>query len=317
MAKFKIGDRVRAIKEGYGNDYIIGKVGTIIAYPSHWDAWIGVEFDDNIKGHACSNKGKPGYCWYCKADTLVPVVEQKIVITTDGVKKTTATLYDGKQVAITAVAKCCPSDEFDFETGAKLAFERLFSKEDSFDWEAFSAGKIEKRVNRENIDDFLKECDAHNLNWRVGEKASKWNPFEKADMILKQSSRFNEVLRAPIVGAVSLPENIYIKCNDGRLLFSEESMRSEEQIPSEEDSFDWEAFKNHAIAVEVTAENCEAFLTEAEANGCKWRDGRLPTEFKPSFNGIETRYVYGFEWDHEGEFGIGTKEPSRLSIFKW
>ena len=28
-----------------------------------------------------------------------------------------------------AVAKCNPSDEFDFETGAKLAFERLFPKE--------------------------------------------------------------------------------------------------------------------------------------------------------------------------------------------
>lgn len=56
------------------------------------------------------------------------LVNQKIVITTNG-KTTFARLYDGDKVVKTAEAKCNPSDEFDFETGAKLAFERLFAKE--------------------------------------------------------------------------------------------------------------------------------------------------------------------------------------------
>lgn len=55
--------------------------------------------------------------------------ESKIVITSDG-KTTTAHMYDGKKVIKTAEAKCAPGDDFDFEVGAKLAFERLTAKEE-------------------------------------------------------------------------------------------------------------------------------------------------------------------------------------------
>lgn len=57
------------------------------------------------------------------------LVNQKIVITTN-CKTTFARLYDDDNVVKTAEAKCNPSDEFNFETGAKLAFERLFAKEE-------------------------------------------------------------------------------------------------------------------------------------------------------------------------------------------
>ena len=54
--------------------------------------------------------------------------EQKIVITSDGVT-TLARLYEGSKVVKSAEAKCSPDDEFKFETGAKLAMERLYAPE--------------------------------------------------------------------------------------------------------------------------------------------------------------------------------------------
>ena len=51
----------------------------------------------------------------------------KIVITTDG-KTTTARLLEGKKTIKTAEAKCHPNDEFNFETGARIAFQRLMGE---------------------------------------------------------------------------------------------------------------------------------------------------------------------------------------------
>ena len=54
--------------------------------------------------------------------------EQKIVITSDGTT-TLARLYEGSKVVKSAEAKCSADDEFKFETGAKLAMERLYGVE--------------------------------------------------------------------------------------------------------------------------------------------------------------------------------------------
>lgn len=48
----------------------------------------------------------------------------KIVITSNG-SETLARLYEDDKVIKTATAKCSPDDTFDFETGAKIAFDRL------------------------------------------------------------------------------------------------------------------------------------------------------------------------------------------------
>lgn len=125
--KFKIGDRVMAIKPYDGNERIVGKTGTVVGFMG---ARIGVEFDEIVDGHSCSymglkSLGESGCCWWCPAETLEPIEDnKKIVITTDGVM-TTAKLYDGKKVIKSAKTKCCPEDKFDFETGAKIAFDRL------------------------------------------------------------------------------------------------------------------------------------------------------------------------------------------------
>lgn len=62
------------------------------------------------------------YLW--TDEMFEPVSSNKIVITVDG-KETIAHLYDGNKVIKTAIAKCSSVDTFDFNTGAKIAFERL------------------------------------------------------------------------------------------------------------------------------------------------------------------------------------------------
>lgn len=44
-----------------------------------------------------------------------------------------ARLYEGDKVIKSATAKCSPADKFDFETGAKIAVERLFGKTEQAD----------------------------------------------------------------------------------------------------------------------------------------------------------------------------------------
>ena len=85
------------------------------------------------------------------------LVKNKIVITTDGTE-TLARLYDGNKVIKTTTAKCSPDDNFSFETGAKIAFERLIDyaeKEPKYfngkvvcvnKYAGFTVGKIYKFV---------------------------------------------------------------------------------------------------------------------------------------------------------------------------
>ena len=160
--KYKVGDRVRIVsKWGDGcnqnlkgkMDKWLGKVMTvryagITLYrmvedtgDNEWGGWVWTE--NCIAGLACENK---------------------IVITTDGTE-TRARLYDGKKVVKTVTAKCSPDDKFSFETGAKIAFERLIDyaeKEPKYfngkvvcvnKYAGFTVGKIYKFVNGQCFDD--------------------------------------------------------------------------------------------------------------------------------------------------------------------
>ena len=111
--KFKVGDKVKvtntvyAFKRVYiGREVIIRNVN-----PN------GVKNDETHYGVEHS-------LFIFWEHELEPVNEKKIVITTDG-SETLARLYEGKNVIKSAVAKCSPEDEFCFETGVKLAFDRL------------------------------------------------------------------------------------------------------------------------------------------------------------------------------------------------
>lgn len=117
--KFKVGERYKV------NNSILEDDGNIIEIT-------------NINGICRSYKFVEGenvntldaFCigsLFADSLNLLKTCSQKIVITSDG-ETTTAKLYDGKKIVKTAVAKCSPEDEFNFETGAVIAFNRLAVK---------------------------------------------------------------------------------------------------------------------------------------------------------------------------------------------
>lgn len=121
------------------------------------------------------------------AKNLIPLTEQndntkKIVITTDG-KTTTAKMYDGKSCIKVSEARCCQSDMFDFQTGAEIAFNRLFVEpEKKFDWDAFKSHKLAVVVTRETIKSFLSEAENHGCVWRSRTNPTEWNPAEEYEL---------------------------------------------------------------------------------------------------------------------------------------
>lgn len=174
--KFNVGERY---KVGYdsGSEYgniieVTGVKGRMVHYKT-------------IKGNPDSGEifNKNSYF----ANGLIPITEQndstkKIVITTDG-KTTTAKMYDGKSCIKVSESRCCPSDTFDFRTGAEIALNRLFGEtKNEFDWDAFKSHKLAVIVTKENIGSFLSEAENHGCIWRSGTKPTEWNPAEEYEL---------------------------------------------------------------------------------------------------------------------------------------
>lgn len=133
--KFKVGDKVRVrewdeMAKQYGLDRD-GDIDIECCFTTGMREFCGkVLTVDSVCGGAVTLKGAGS--WYFDIDTIKPVEEtgatQKIVIISDGTE-TLARLYEDGKVIKSAQAKCDPADEFDFETGAKLAFDRLMLRE--------------------------------------------------------------------------------------------------------------------------------------------------------------------------------------------
>ena len=88
---------------------------------------------------------------------------QKIIITTNG-KTTKARLFDGKELIKSAEAKCHPNDDFDFEIGAKLAFDRLISKEKSVYYNGIVKCIKEDAAGRFRVSKVYKVVDGYFVN---------------------------------------------------------------------------------------------------------------------------------------------------------
>ena len=162
--KYKVGDKVRIVSEwGEGchqspdgkMDKWLGKVMTIISVDCNRECYKMKEDESE----------QYGYGWYWYENSIEGLAcENKIVITTDGTE-TLARLYDGNKIIKTATAKCSPADKFSFETGAKIAFERLIDYAEKepkyFNGKAvcvcgelgFTVGKIYEFVNGQCLDD--------------------------------------------------------------------------------------------------------------------------------------------------------------------
>lgn len=128
--KFKVGDRVRVIKDC--NSAKKGMVGTIAVVDKVEILGvnpIGIKFDEKFYGgHDLGGNCRFGYGQWVYPDCIELISGNKIVITTDGAT-TTARFYDGEKVIKAAKAECSPEDEFDFKIGAKIAFDRLVGNE--------------------------------------------------------------------------------------------------------------------------------------------------------------------------------------------
>lgn len=108
--KFKIGDRVK----------YDGHVGIIRC--RDYDGSYGVEFDERLPWcHSCRGRIEAGHSFWCLPDYLEKVKPETIVIYRKGNEVVAVDKSTGKK----AIAKCSPEDEFDFNTGAKISFERL------------------------------------------------------------------------------------------------------------------------------------------------------------------------------------------------
>ena len=119
MAKFKVGDRIKLVREMApvkNRVQYVGKSGEITEVCGSREYSYAQAYNTNFTGT---------YVVYEDEIELVsrPTVVT-VVITTDGVT-TTATLREGKRVIRTATSKCSPSDTFDLFTGAQLALDRL------------------------------------------------------------------------------------------------------------------------------------------------------------------------------------------------
>lgn len=160
--KYKVGDKVRIVSEWgkgcYQNkkgkmDKWLGKVMTVKSAGETWYRMVE-DAEDNV-----------GYGWYWTENCIAGLAcENKIVITSNGAE-TLARLYDGNKVIKTATAKCSPGDKFSFETGAKIAFERLLDyaeKEPKYfngkavcveGYPGFTVGRIYEFVDGQCVDD--------------------------------------------------------------------------------------------------------------------------------------------------------------------
>lgn len=131
--KLKVGDKVQIVKSK-GNytrmwnsdgdmDKWLGKVMTVRA--------VGISIFDVKKPYISMEEDKNEACgdgWWWFPEMIEKKVEGReetvIVIKTDG---KTVTAYRGEEKG---VAKCSPEDEFDLYTGASLALDRLFGREE-------------------------------------------------------------------------------------------------------------------------------------------------------------------------------------------
>lgn len=138
--KFKIGDRVVCKKEGtFG--FSVGETGTVIAKVLGYDDYYLIRHD--VPNQWCHTGAFANYVWGkpsrnadCtnELEDKFELIEnydkkEEIHITRKGREVHAILKKDGKMAKRT-VAKCHPDDEFDFETGAKLAMNRLYGTEE-------------------------------------------------------------------------------------------------------------------------------------------------------------------------------------------
>lgn len=154
MGKFKVGDRVKVKKNTVIiNRKTVGECGTIKKLLT--DNYCSVEFDKFVDGHDCCGCAKEGHGWNCAEDALdlVKTQNETIVIYRNDNKVVALDKTTGEK----AEAKCNPADEFDFRTGAKLAFNRLMGEDVKPD------DGVREVKRKAKVGEYIKIVDAHSI----------------------------------------------------------------------------------------------------------------------------------------------------------
>ena len=149
MDKFKVGDRVEVTSDIASVKK--GMTGTIAG--KYVRNFYSIKFDKKFaEGHDCQGRCDYGY-GYNLMDKYIKLVSHNsssIHIYTDGTT-TTAILKGGKETIRTAQAKCSPDDTYDFNVGAKLAFDRLMGVEVREVKRRAKVGEWVKVINPRNV----------------------------------------------------------------------------------------------------------------------------------------------------------------------
>lgn len=168
MEKFKVGDRVKVKSNANTiNRRIVGKIGTIKGFVCGKYA---VEFDKKVSTVSCGGLTKDGFGWVCAEEILSIVKNETIVIYRNDQKVIALDKTTGKK----AEAKCNPADEFDFNVGAKLAFQRLIGEKP-----AANCAVREVKRNAE-IGEYIKIVNSYDV--ALGKDGK---PFYKKDDVFK------------------------------------------------------------------------------------------------------------------------------------
>ena len=124
--KFKVGDRVKVtghecliyFKNDTGTIVDINKIGSLTR--------IAINFDKSKSFmHDCDGKTTFGHGYWVDSSLVEPLKSETIVI----YRHNDTVVAKNTQTGEKAVAKCHPDDEFDFNIGAKVAFDRLVGGE--------------------------------------------------------------------------------------------------------------------------------------------------------------------------------------------
>ena len=162
MAKFKVGDKVRVdirLADAHKN----GRYGIDSKCIWDYNAVRTIEevcgVSNGITGYTLSI-GR-GFIWPEYALVSAEPRREFIVIRRSG-EKTIAELRYDREVIKSAVATCSEKDTFDFETGAKIAFDRLMGRE-----EAKPAPKAEPELYTGKVK-LVKSCGCYECDHIIG-----------------------------------------------------------------------------------------------------------------------------------------------------
>ena len=127
MAKFKVGDIVKPNDKSVGWFAITRKGNMLEGVVVHSeDDWFSVKITKMAEG----GERYEGLTFRIVSPECFDLVcrKRELHVTTDGTT-THAVLKEGGKVVKRAKAVCSPDDEYSFETGARLAVDRVFGKE--------------------------------------------------------------------------------------------------------------------------------------------------------------------------------------------